>query len=105
MGSLALVRLLGSTFRSIRNSLNGAGSGSWPKTEATVTADPERRDGMAGSIVEIVYSYRIEGELYTGMHEEPVFLGDTEYEQRFIKGRRFVVRVRPGEPEVSVCSR
>jgi hypothetical protein len=102
MGILALVRLLGSAFRSIRNGLNGAGRGAWPAVEAIVTADPERRDGIAGSVVEIVYSYRFEGELYTGMHEEPVFPEDAEYQQRFISGRRFVVRVKPGEPEISV---
>lgn len=102
MGSLALMRLLGSTFRSIRNGLSGIGSGAWPTVEALVTADPARRDGIGGSVVEIVYSYRVEGELYTGIHEEPVFLEDTEYQERFIKGRHFVVRVKPGEPEVSI---
>jgi len=67
--------------------------------DAIVTDDPMR----VGSTIEIVYSYRFEGELYTGLHEEPVFAGSgTEYMERFTKGGKFFVRVKPGEPEVSV---
>jgi hypothetical protein len=102
MGSIALVQLLGSAFRSIRNRVNAVGSGAWPKVEAVVTADAERQGDFTGSVIEIVYSYRFEGELYTGLHEEPVFLGDTEYLEGFIKGTRFLVRVKPDEPEVSL---
>ena len=77
--------------------------GRWPTATATVTADPDRIAGFGGSVVEIVYSYRFEGELYTGIHEEPVIGGsDIEYIERFPKGRSFVVRVKPSEPEVSV---
>jgi hypothetical protein len=54
--------------------------------------------------VEIVYAYRFEGELYTGIHEEPFLLADslTDYVERFAEGRSVVVRVKPGNPEVSV---
>ena len=102
MGSIALVQLIGSAFRSIRNRVNAAGSGGWPKVEAVVTADPERQIGLTCSVVEIVYSYRFEGELYTGLHEEPVFFQDREYQERFIKGTRFIVRVKPEQPELSL---
>jgi hypothetical protein len=54
--------------------------------------------------VEIAYSFRFKGELYTGLHEEPFLLGDSvaDYVERFAEGRSAVVRVKPGNPEVSV---
>jgi hypothetical protein len=59
--------------------------------------------GYGGTKVEIVYSYRYQGELYTGMHTEPCFGSDSENMQnRFPHGRTFIVRVKPDEPEVSV---
>jgi hypothetical protein len=55
--------------------------------------------------VEIVYSYRFESELYTGIHEELFLFGGhslTAYVARFGKGNPLVVRVKPGEAEVSI---
>ena len=46
---------------------------------------------------------RFQGELYTGLHQEPSFGGvGAGFMRRFAEGRRFIVRVKPGEPEVSV---
>lgn len=79
-------------------------SAKWPRTEAIVTADPAGSYGaFAGYTVGVPYTYRFEGELYTGLHEEPSFGGvGSEFMQRFAKGRHFVVRVDPAEPEVSI---
>jgi hypothetical protein len=76
----------------------------WPTAEAIVTADPASPlAGLAGFAVEVPYTYRFEGELYTGLHEEPSFGGvGSEFMQKFAKGRHFVVRVNPAEPEVSI---
>jgi hypothetical protein len=54
--------------------------------------------------VEVVYSYRLNGELYPGIHEEPFLLADSlaEYLERFGAGRSLVVRVKANAPEVSV---
>jgi hypothetical protein len=68
-----------------------------------VTADPERVRGFWGSVVEIAYSYRVQSELYTGLHGEPVIAASRiEYIKRFPKGRHIVVRVNPDDPELSV---
>jgi len=67
-----------------------------------VTADPTVSSGYGGRSVEIVYSYRVDGELYTGLHDEPCLLSESEYMERFTKGSTFVVRVKPDAPEVSV---
>jgi hypothetical protein len=57
-----------------------------------------------GPRVEIVYAFRVNGELYTGLHEEPFLLTKslTEYVERFREGTLIVVRVKPNNPEVSV---
>src|ERR1700730_13778359 len=102
MGGLALVHLFASVVRSAWNWLNGFGSGKWPSVTATITAEPMRIDRFGGNTVEIVYAYRFEGELYTGLHEEPCFFSESDYMERFPKGRSFMVRVKPGEPEISV---
>ena len=84
--------------------LSAVRSAKWPRAEAIVTADPARSYGaLAGYTVEVPYTYRFEGELYTGLHEEPSFGGvGSEFMQRFVKGRHFIVRVNPTEPEVSI---
>ena len=71
---------------------------------ATVTAPPSTSSGFGCPSAEIVYSYRFDGELYTGIHEESFLLNDslTDYVERFGEGRSLVVRVKPGKPEVSI---
>jgi len=103
LGGLFLDVFVGDLLRSLAGAWKGRGSGSWPTANATVTADPASFHGFGGGVVEVVYSYRFEGEPYTGLHEEPVFGGsDIEHIERFPKGRSFVVRVKPTDPEVSV---
>jgi hypothetical protein len=99
---LGLVRLVVYLCRSTWTGLKALGSGRWPRAEATVTSDPTLIEGFGGAKVEITYSYRFEDELYTGLHEEPCFLSESEYMERFMKGRNFIVRVKPREPEVSL---
>ena len=97
-----LLQLTGSSVRSVLQSVHDRRSSEWPTAEAEVTADPERFDRFSGTTVEVVYSYRVAGELYTGLHEEPCFGSASEYMARFAKERRFVVRVKPSQPEVSL---
>ena len=99
MGGIVLIGFLIYLFKCARNSVRGIGSSRWPSAEAIVTADPLRADHA----IEIPYSYRFKGELYTGLQEEPIF-GGSEYEhiKRFPVGRSFTVRVRPDQPEISV---
>jgi len=103
MGGFALIHFLTYLFTSAWAWLKAFGSGEWPSADATVTADPTRLNRFGCDAVEIVYSYRFDGELYTGLQEEPVFGGsDAQYVEHFPKERSLVVRVKPDEPEVSV---
>ena len=91
-------------FSAIVHWLRVCGSGKWLLANATVSAPPLGSHGLGCPAVEIVYSYRFKGELYTGIHQEPFLSTDslTDYVERFGEGRSVVVRVRPGNPEVSV---
>jgi hypothetical protein len=75
----------------------------WPTAEAAATGGAVRPNFLGHYKAEIAYSYRFNGNLYTGLHRERVFTRwDTELLRRFPTGRTFVVRVKPGKPEVSV---
>jgi hypothetical protein len=96
----ALTRLAILLFQFSRLWLNAIRSRKWPRVEAIVTAKPTAFTRYA---VEVPYTYRVEGELYTGLHQEPSFGGvGAAFMRRFAEGRRFIVRVNPGDPEVSV---
>ena len=82
--------------------LRAIGCEKWPMAEAIVTADPETTYAAStGFTADVPYTYRFEGELYTGLYEEPGGAGSA-FMKRFGKGRRFLVRVNPAKPEVSV---
>ena len=97
-----ILRAIVFSFRTLIHWLKSIGTGKWAYAEATVTAQPAASHSFAPS-VEIIYSYRFEGELYTGLHEQSFFLSQSmaDYTARFSNGRKFVVRVKPNEPDVS----
>ncbi len=93
-------------FNTIAQWVKVCGSAAWDCVNATITAAPVSSSGLIGCLrAEIVYSYRVDGELYTGIHEQPFLLADAlaEYVERFGEGRSVVVRVKPGAPEVSIA--
>jgi hypothetical protein len=97
-----LFNLLIYLFRSAWSWLHAYGSGKWPSATAMVTAEPVQINRLGCGAVEIVYSYRVDGELYTGLQEEDILAGsNSEYIERFPKGTSFLVRVKPNRPEVS----
>jgi Protein of unknown function (DUF3592) len=99
-----LLKAIVYAFHAAARWLRVCGSREWPSENATVTAPPTSSSGVGCPTVEIVYSYRLKGELYTGIHEEPFLLTDslTDYVERFGEGNSVVVRVKPGNPETSV---
>jgi hypothetical protein len=99
-----LLKAVAYAFSALVHWVRVCGTGQWPFINATVTAPPTRSSGLGCPRVEIVYSYRFKGELYTGIHEEPFLSTDSlaDYVERFGEGRSIVVRVKPGNPEVSV---
>lgn len=101
-----LLKVIAYRFNAGVHGLRVCGAGDWPLANATITAPPTSSLGLGCPKAEIVYSYRIDGELYTGIHEESFLMADwlAAYVERFREGRSLVVRVKPGSPGVSsVC--
>jgi hypothetical protein len=97
-----LIRLAIYVFRLFCGWVRAIGSEKWPTAEAIVTADAETTYAVStGRTVDVPYTYRFEGELYTGLYEEPGGVGSA-FMKRLAKGRRFLVRVNPAKPEVSI---
>ena len=94
--------IVGYIAKSTRNAWRAGRSANWVLVEAIVTAAPIESTGYGGTSIEIPYSYRFHNELYTGLHEEPSTPWNSGYMERFPKGRTFMVRVKPDEPEISV---
>jgi hypothetical protein len=75
-------------------------SESWPRATATIVA--KRKVTTADSA--IIYTYYANGGFYSGTDEKPFFLGRsaTKYANQFSKGSNLTVRVKPGDPKVSI---
>jgi len=98
-----ILRAIVWTFKALACELKACRTSRWLLVNATVTAPPISSSGLGCPAVEIVYSYRVQGELYTGIHEESFLLTDSvlDYVDRFGEGKNLIVRVKPENPEVS----
>ena len=47
------------------------GSGTWPVAKATVTRSACPKAMFGCDLAEVYYTYRVDGELYTGINEKP----------------------------------
>jgi len=77
----------------------------WRETPATILGVSWRElFWMERPVVEFVYAYHIEGGFYGGVDKKPFCFKSSaqNYASRFVKGDTLIVRVKPGEPEVSV---
>jgi Protein of unknown function (DUF3592) len=91
-------------FRVIVRMAKRRGSDTWPMAKATVTASGCPNAGYGCDVAEVHYTYRVDGELYTGTNEKPFISHNSgeAYVSRFIPGTEFSVRVKPGNPLVSI---
>lgn len=91
-------------FRTIMRMIRRRGSRSWPIAKATVTSSAFEHASYGCDVAEVCYAYRVEGELYTGMNEKPFFTDHwgKDYIRYFPPDKEFTVRVKPGDPSVSV---
>lgn len=95
---------LGYVFKVLTRWAKFRGSRRWNKSDAIVTAMPSSASAALGCpTLEIPYNYRVNGELYTGLHEEPFLLADSlkQYAARFREGSKLTIRVKLENPEIS----
>jgi hypothetical protein len=83
------------------------GSGTWPVAKATVTMSACPKAMFRCDLAEVYYTYRVDGELYTGINEKPFISPSSgeDYVSRLAPGTEFDVRVKPDDPSVSLCAK
>jgi hypothetical protein len=96
--------LVGYLIRIVILMIKARGSKAWPVEKGTVTGSRCDPAVYGGPVAEITYTYTHKGEYFSGMHREPFILRDSaeEYVTRFPAGGDLIVRIKPGEPEVSI---
>jgi hypothetical protein len=79
-------------------------SRNWPIVKATVLSAECPHASYGCTVATINYEYTINGEKYGAACEKPFILRDSvaDYAAQFVKGMDLKVRVKPGNPTVSV---
>jgi hypothetical protein len=104
MGGLLIDIYIEYLYRVVTRTIKRLGSTTWPITKATVTSSSCPRAGYGCDVAEVYYSYRVDGELYTGVNEKPFIIRNSgeNYVSRFARGTEFTVRVKPQNAAVSL---
>ena len=104
MGGLILDVLVEFLVRVVMRMVRIFRSRSWPTVTGEVTSSTYQKAGYGCDVAEISYKYRVDGELYTGMYEKPFIssVRGEDYVARLPEGTELVLRVKPGEPSISV---
>lgn len=88
----------------VLHQLRSRAAQSWPMTEGTVEFNTVRTEGFGRNerdIAEVNYSYKVEGEYYSGAH---VVSSEVEF-AAFPKQSRVVVHYKPLNPAISFLDR
>jgi hypothetical protein len=96
--------LVGYLIRILSRTIRFRGSGRWPAEKAKVTGSRCEGAVYGGPVAEVTYTFTHKGEYCSGMHREPFLsrVSAERYTERFPEGGDIVVRVKPGEPEISI---
>jgi|HubBroStandDraft_1064217.scaffolds.fasta_scaffold54895_1 hypothetical protein len=97
--------VVGYLIRIVIRAVRARGSSTWPLEKATVSDSRCPVAPYGGPVAEVGYTYTHEGRYFAGVHRMPLLRGSAEdYVARFPASSDVVIRVKPGEPEVSlVC--
>jgi hypothetical protein len=96
--------VIGYLIRILIRAVRARGSNTWPVEKATVSNSRCPAAQYGGPVAEIIYTYIHEGSYFSGIQRKPFLLrGSAEdYASRFPSASDVLVRVKPGEPEVSI---
>lgn len=79
-------------------------SRTWPFAKGTVLSADCPRASYGCTVATVYYEYIVEGKKYSATYEKPFIWHDSgaEYAGQFAKGLELKVRLKPGDPSVSV---
>jgi len=97
MGGLVIDIYVEFLYRFVVGLLKRRGSNNWPEEKAEVTSSDCPRAGYGCDVAE-------NGELYTGIHEKGFIFHSSgrNYASEFPPGREITIRVKPGNPSVTI---
>ena len=103
MFGLVLDNIIVYLFRTVRRLIRENRSVSWPVTQGKVLR-AYSADSASYPQAEVIYTYRVGGKLYTGMHTMAFWCTGSaaDYAGRFVQGQDLPVRYRPDQPAMSV---
>jgi hypothetical protein len=81
-------------------------SSAWEATEARVASISDDPKGWGCTVVEVIYVYKSDGEIYAGNETIP-FIWDSsakDYTRTYPQGSTLAILVKPGDPKVSIIS-
>jgi hypothetical protein len=98
-----LVRIIDLFCRVVIRAIKFRGSHNWIARRGTVTDTGVDRPGLGCATGWVTYIFRIDDEPFTGLTRKPFISADSaeEYTSRFGRDSMVVLRVKPGEPEIS----
>ena len=104
MGGLVIDIFIEYFYRAVTRMIKRLGSSAWPVAKATVTSSSCPRVGYGYDVAEVYYTYRVDGELYTGINEKPFIIHNSgeNYVSHFAPGTEFTVRVKARDSAVSL---
>jgi hypothetical protein len=106
MGGLFLDIFIEYVFRILLRGIRLFRSRHWPVVNASVLSAGCPQSGLGCTVANVDYEYDANGVKYAESFEKP-FIASTSgmaYAQQFVKGADFLVRVKPGDPSVSVAA-
>lgn len=104
MGGLVIDIFIEYFYRVVTRMVKRSGSSAWPVAKATVTSSACPRAGYGCDVAEVYYTYRVDGELYTGLNEKPFIVHNSgeNYVRTFAPGADFTVRVNAKDAAISL---
>jgi hypothetical protein len=105
MGGLFLDIFVEYFFRVLGRGISLVRSHRWRVIKGTVLSASCEHGGLGCTVAEVDYEYVVDGAKYGSTYSKPFLSqGSGEYyAQSFVKGQEFKVRVKPGEPSVSIA--
>jgi hypothetical protein len=95
--------LVGYLIRILIRTVKARGSDRWLTEKAQITGSRCDSPAYGGPVGEVTYAFHHQGEFCSGIHREPFLLLSSaeDYISRLRTGGDVIVRVKPGEPEIS----
>jgi hypothetical protein len=105
MGGLVLDILVECLFWVCIRTVKLLRSHSWPRQKATVLSASCPEHSCGCTVAEVDYEYVVDGVKYADSVAKPFLWhgSGVEYPESFVKGQDFKVRLKPGDPSVSVA--